>query len=198
MSWAALRWTCIAGILWISSSVISGFAQASLNRDEVLRWMSVGEKCEAPLIRIVTRDGNFEVYIESPEARAAIVSAAATMNHQPLDASRVMTALRDGYRIWVTYTDGSSRRVSVSRISLRTSRQPELQPIAVHDERLFVGIAPSHGLVEAVRARFPEFEFPDLPSRNFTVVLHTSAGLQQYAVTDNDGKRMMRVCNDPR
>src|SRR5215471_226576 len=80
----------------------SGAQTASLRTEEVAGWMATGQRCQAPLTRITTRDGNFEIFIESPDARAAIVAAAATMNHQPLDSSRVQTSLRDGYRIWAT------------------------------------------------------------------------------------------------
>jgi hypothetical protein len=117
------------------------------------------------------------------------------MNHQLLDASRVQTSLRDGYRIWATYTDGSRRNVSVSDITIQAIGGRELRSVGAREERLTLGIASSHGLLEDVRARFPEYMFPNVPAHDFYVVLHTSVGIQRYRVTPDDRARLMDVCN---
>lgn len=182
----------------ILMKAICGAAQtASLRAEEVAAWMATGQTCQAPLTRIATRDGNFEILIESPAARAAIVAAAATMNHQPLDAARVQTSLADGYRIWASYTDRSRRNVSINDITIQRTDKVELRSVGSRDERLALGIASSHGLIEAVRARFPEFIFANLPDRDFHVVLHTSVGVQRYRVTPSDRARLIGVCNGP-
>jgi hypothetical protein len=190
------RITLLAFVILMRAA--SGAAQsASLRQEEVAAWMATGQKCQAPLTRIATRDGNFEIFIEDPGARAAIVAAAATMNHQPLDAVRVRTSLRDGYRIWASYTDSSRRDVSVSDITIQATGTRELRPAASREERLALGIASSHGIIEAVRVRFPEFTFPTLPEHDFYVVLHTTVGIQRYHVTPTDRTRLMGVCNGP-
>jgi len=160
--------------------------------------MAVGEKCQAPLTKISTRDGNFDIFIEGPAARAAIVAAAAMMNHQLLDAARVQTSLAAGYRIWASYTDSSRRTISVDHITIQAKGQRELRSVASREERLTLGTAPSHGIIEAVRVRFPEFTFSHLPEQDFYVILHTSAGVQRYLVTQSDRTRLMGVCNAAR
>jgi hypothetical protein len=169
--------------------------EASLNRDEAAKWIAVGQRCEAPLIRIPSRDGSFEIYIESPAARAAVVAAAAMMNHQPIDARRVQTAIRAGYRVWASYTDLSPRTIRIEQMTVRSAQRPEIKPASIRDERLSLGIAPSHGIVEAVRVRFPEFEFLDLPHQDFWLVLRTNRGLQRYLVPQNRRLKLVRVCN---
>jgi len=190
------RITLLAVVILMKAT--GGAAQtASLRTEEVAAWMATGQTCRAPLTQIATRDGNFEIFIESPAARAAIVAAAATMNHQPLDAVRVQRSLADGYRIWTSYTDNSRRNVSVNDITIQSTDQRELRSVASRDERLTLGIASSHGIIEAIRARFPEFIFTNLPEHDFHVVLHTSVGVQRYRVTSSDRTRLMGVCNGP-
>src|SRR5438552_3217422 len=70
-------------------------AQPSLTPEETAGWIAVGQRCQAPVTRIPGRDGTFDIYIESPAARAAVVAATATMMHQSLEARGVKTALKD-------------------------------------------------------------------------------------------------------
>ena len=75
------------------------------------------------------------------------------------------------------------------------SRSGEISPVAEQDERLFLGTAPSHAIIEPLRARFPEFVFDRLPPDNFVVVVATSRGTQRFAVRQRDRAMSIRVCN---
>ena len=66
---------------------------SSLTLEDRATWMAVGQRCRAPVTRIPSRDGTFDIYIESRAARAAVVAATATMMHQSFEASGVKTAL---------------------------------------------------------------------------------------------------------
>jgi hypothetical protein len=114
-------------------------AQASLTREETARWLAVGQGCQAPLVRIPVQRGAFEIYIESPAARAAVVAATATMMHQSLEAAGVRTALENGYRAWVALTPSSPANVTIERITIRPRAGKMLQPAEVRRERLFIG-----------------------------------------------------------
>jgi len=170
-------------------------AQASLTPEETARWLAVGQGCRAPLVRIPAQRGAFEIYIESPAARAAVVGATATMMHQALDAAGVRTALQDGYRVWVAYTPSSPTNVTIERITIRPRGGKVLQPAKVRRERLFIGTVASHGIIEPLRARFQEFVFPEVPAGGLEVALHTNTGVERYRVTEQDRARLIRVCN---
>ncbi|HMJ84313.1 MAG TPA: hypothetical protein VK504_14135 [Vicinamibacterales bacterium] len=167
---------------------------SSLTQEETAYWLAVGQRCQAPLIRLPGR-GAFDIYIESPAARAAIVAATATMMHQSLDAPGVKTALQDGYRVWVAFTPSSPTNMAVRRITIRPRGGKVVQPVEVRRERLVVGTAPSHGIIETLRFRFQEFVFPTLPSGELEVVLDTNAGMQRYRVTAQARSLLIRVCN---
>ena len=54
---------------------------------------------------------------------------------------------------------------------------------------------PSHGIVESLRTRFPEFVFAALPPGDFQVLVQSSTGVQRYTVAARDREQIMRVCN---
>lgn len=164
---------------------------------EEARWIAVGQRCEAPIIRIPGRHRDFDVYVESPAARIALAAATAVLMHQPFDAARVRTAMHlPGFRIWVAPTiEGVGANVSVDRVTVRPANGVELAASAVRWRRLTLGIAGSHGIIEPLRVRFPEWVFSDLPEDRLQIVLHTNAGIQRYAVTRADWSTLIRVCN---
>ncbi len=45
--------------------------------------ITLGPSCQAPIVRIPADQHDFDVYVESPFARVALVTAAAQMMHQP-------------------------------------------------------------------------------------------------------------------
>lgn len=134
------------------------------------------------------------MYIESPFARAALVAATALVMHQPLDARGVKRAMQGGYRIWFARNPEAPLPRTVTRVSVR-SGAGEILPIAERDERLFLGTVPSHGIIEPLRARFPEYLFDRLPSGSFVVVVETSSGADQFRVTRKNRTELIRVCN---
>ena len=171
-------------------------AQQALTVEETASWMAVGQRCQAPVIRIPGRDGTFDIYIESPAARAAVVAATARMMHQSLEARGVKTALRDGYRIWASSTASTRSILTIDRISVRPRVGASIEATDVRRERLFLGTVASHGIIEPLRARFPEFVFRALPPGPLEVVLHMPAGVHRYRVTDEDRSRLINVCNE--
>ena len=70
--------------------------------------------------------------------------------------------------------------------------------MSVRDEKFYVGIAPSHGIVDPLRNRFPEFTFDSLPSDDFEIVANTNTGVLRYRVTAADRHLVMHVCNEGR
>lgn len=185
----------VAVLLVLAIHVSGSAAQESLTRDEIAAWMAVGQKCQAPIIRIPGRGGGFDIYIESPAGRAALVAATATMMHESLDAPGVRTAVQRGYRVWLATTGRRPQTVSIHQITIRARGRADLHPIRVRDELLALGTVPSHGIVEPLRVRSPEFVFSDLPRDDFFVVLHLSAGTERYRVASQDRSRVIRVCN---
>jgi len=185
----------VAFSIALTAAVDGAQPPSSLTREETARWLEVGQRCEAPIVRLPGRGGDFEIYIESPAGRAAVVAATATMMHQGLDTAAVRTALRDGYRVWVAYSPSSSSYLTIDRITIRGRGSEVLQPADVVREHLAVGKAPSHGIIEPIRWRYQEFVFPSLPPGDFDVILRTSAGVQRYHVNDRDRSRLIRVCN---
>jgi hypothetical protein len=169
-----------------------------LSQEEIARAIELGQRCTAPIVRIAaTRGEDFDVYIESPQARAALVVATAMLMHQPLDAAPVRRAMQEpGYRVWGDYVEGSLRTVTVGRIGLRPAAGSEIVAGDQRYERLFVGRAPSHGIIEPLRARFGEAVFDSLPSGDFDVLFHTTAGTERYHVSDKDRATLLHVCND--
>jgi hypothetical protein len=171
-------------------------AQQALSVEETATWMAVGQRCQAPVIRIPGRDGTFDIYIESPAARAAVVAATARMMHQSLEAMGVKSALKDGYRIWASSTARTLSILTIDRISVRSRGGARIEATDVRRERLFLGTVASHGIIEPLRARFPEYVFSALPPGPLEVVLHMPAGVQRYRVTDEDRSRLITVCNE--
>ena len=169
---------------------------SSLTLEETAAWMAVGRRCQAPVTRIPSRDGTFDIYIESPAARAAVVAATATMMHQSLEATGVKTALKDGYRIWASSSARTLSTLTIDRISVRPRGGASIEATDVRRERLFLGTVASHGIIEPLRARFPEFIFRTLPPGPLEVVLHMPLGVQRYRVTDEDRSRLIGVCNE--
>jgi hypothetical protein len=186
-----------SGIASVSGLVIGCVLSAQPSPEVEAKWIAVGQRCEAPIIRIPGRHGDFEVYVESPAARIALVAATATMMHQPMDAARVRTAMHlPGFRVWVApTTEGVASTLTIDRITVQPPTGAELAAAEVRWRRLALGIAPSHGIIEPLRARFPEFVFPDLPAGNLQIVLHTTAGVQRYTVTEPARSALIRVCN---
>jgi hypothetical protein len=150
-----------------------------LTSQELAQAIVLGQRCQAPIIRLSGSRADLDVYVKSPFAGIALVAAAARVAHQPLDAPGVKRAMRPGYRIWF-------------------ARKPEaLFPAAITHvtvKRLFLGTVPSHGIIEAL-ARFPEFVFDRLPPDTFVVVVGTSRRTRRFAVTRRDRMASIRVCN---
>jgi hypothetical protein len=165
-----------------------------LTPQQLTEAIAIGRQCQAPIIRESSARGDFEVYIESPFARAALVAATARVMSQPLDAPGVKKAIQGGYRIWFARTPMAPSPVTVTRVLVR-SPAGEIAPVARRDERLFLGTVPSHGIIEPLRARFPEYVFDQLPSGPFVVVAATNRGVERFRVTPHNRSALLRVCN---
>ncbi len=182
----------VAILVWLTTY---GDATQPLTTQELADAVAIGQRCQAPIIREPSDRGDFEMYIESPFARVALVAATALVMHQPLDAPGVKQAMQGGYRIWFARTPGAPFPATVTRVSV-PSPAGEIVPIAERDERLFLGTVPSHGIIEPLRARFPEYVFDRLPSGPFVVVVATSGGgAQRFRVTQKNRTALIRVCN---
>jgi hypothetical protein len=189
------QWRIVVFLSFLIGSGSSS-AQEALDEKEVHQAIAVGRTCHAPIIRVATRLGDFDVYVESPFARVALVAATALMMHQPLDARGVKRAMQPGYRIWLWHKRDSRRRISVSRLSVR-SGDDEILPVAERRATLFLGSVPSHGIIPPLRQRYPEFLFDSLPQADFEVVLHTKDGLQRYRINEEHRAKLIPVCNEP-
>src|SRR5947207_5562286 len=96
---------------------------------ELAQAIALGQGCQAPIIRLSSSRGDFEMFVESPFATAALVSATARMMHQPLDAPRVKQAMRPGYRVWTAIRRRTGILFSLSRrriaVGAPQARPPE-------------------------------------------------------------------------
>jgi hypothetical protein len=116
------------------------------------------------------------------------------MMHQPVDGSIVKGAIRPGYRIWFVPRAMAPVAAAITDVRVRSSGH-DIAPVAESDERFFVGTVPSHGIIEPLRARFPEYVFDRLPPGNFIIVADTSRGRKRFAVTERERASVLRVCN---
>ena len=159
--------------------------------------IALGRTCYAPIIRLQRPGTDFDVYVESPLARIALFSATAQQMHLPFDAAAAARHYTTTSRVWADYSAGGSRTIAVTGILVATSHPRSVsKPIAVKTEHFFLGRAASHGIIESLRFRAGESTFETLPSGDFMVVLETTAGRQEYRVTDTDRTKLLHVCND--
>ena len=174
----------------------TGLPETLTDADRV-QAIALGRTCQSPIVQVSREGGDFDVYIESPYARVALVAAAAQVMQQSIDAPGVRLAMKPGYRIWLHRTPRARIDYTVTQVYVR-SGDHDFSPVSESRDRFFLGTVPSHGMVEAVRSRIPEYSFDALPAGNFDVVVETSAGPQHYPVKQRDRQKLMRVCNDPR
>ena len=173
---------------------VIGRAAEPLTQTKMDDAMALGRQCQAPIVRVSS--GQFDVYVESPFARAALVVATAAINHRPLDAPGVMGAMISDYRVWAVYKDQADRTVSVTRIGVRPFGGAERAPTRTREwERLVLGVGGSHGIIEPLRLRSGEAIFDELPAGDFQIILHTTAGVHRHTVTATDRAARLRVCN---
>lgn len=162
---------------------------------EMAAAIAMGQRCEAPMLRLVDRRNSFDGYVEKPFARVALVAATARVMHANLDAAGTRRAMRPGYRIWFERKPNVPANVRIERLAVVDMSGRELRPADETNERLFLGTVPSHGIVETFRRRFPESVFDALPA-SFTVTLGTTHGIERYRVTNLDRAAAIRVCNE--
>lgn len=167
-----------------------------LTAQEQADAFALGQTCQAPIVRLPA-DDDFVIYIESPFARAALIAATARMMALSLTAAAVNRAMLPGYRVWIARTPSAPADLAVEAVRVRSGRQ-QLAPSSTKDVRFFVGRTASHGIIEPLRARFPEYTFDSLRPGPFDVVLNTNAGTRQYHVTDAARRKNLHVCNEPR
>jgi hypothetical protein len=189
------QWRFVIVLLFLIGWGSGAAAQEALDDKEVGHAIAVGRSCHAPIVRVTASVGDFDVYVESPFARVAVVAATALMMHERLDAPGVRRAMQPGYRIWLWHKRDSRRRISVSRLSVR-SHYGEVQPVAERRVTLFLGTVPSHGIIPPLRQRYPEFLFDSLPKGDFEIVLRTNEGLEHYRISEKDRTKLIPVCNE--
>jgi hypothetical protein len=195
MPMRAARYQCglsiaVLGLL-LARNASSG--QTVLTDAEQNRAIALGRSCRAPIIMVPAGQHDFNVYIESPFARIALVTAAAQLMNQPLEAVGVRGAMKPGYRIWLVRKRGARTDYILNTVRIR-SRGSDQLPAQVRADKFFLGKVPSHGIIDALRDRRPEFTFSDLPVDGFEVLVDTSAGVQRYQVTQRERDTMMSVC----
>jgi hypothetical protein len=117
--------------------------------------------------------------------------------HLPFDAAAAARHYTTTSRVWADYSAVGRRTIAVTGILVATSHPRSVsKPIAVKTEHFFLGRAASHGIIEGLRFRAGESTFETLPPGDFTVVLETTAGRQEYRVTETDRTKLLHVCNE--
>jgi hypothetical protein len=184
------------GVVAIFLIVITGVRAAGppLTADEFAQAVRIGQRCEAPIMRLSASGANFDAYVESPFARVALVAATARVMHQSLESPGVKQAMRPGYRVWFVPKRNGLLPTAVTRVGVRFAAG-EIAPVGQMDERLFLGTVASHGIIEPLRARFPEFLFERWPPDDFVVVVNTERGTKRFTATARQRSSLMRVCN---
>ena len=71
-------------------AVCSIGAQTALTEHEIADAIALGRTCRAPIVHFEARE--FDLFVESPSGRAALIAAAAVVNHLPLDSAGVRNA----------------------------------------------------------------------------------------------------------
>jgi hypothetical protein len=191
---------CQLALTIVCSSALAVGAQEILTETQLKEAIALGRACgDVPIVKVGTKGGDFNVFLEDPFARIALRAAAARQMHQPFDVSNVRgdVAALD-YRIWVQYILEGRRTVSVDRVVLQQidhkGRNTVIQPVRARPFQLTVGHLPAHGIMTEVRWRNWEWIFDRLPVGEFHVVLETSAGVQRYRVTSRDRAASMKIC----
>jgi hypothetical protein len=176
--------------------VLAAISIAASSTTRLQEAIAVGRSCYAPIVRLQKPASDFDVYVESPLARIALLAATAEQMRLPFDVPTAERQLTTTDRIWADYAVNGRRTISVDGIVVATSHPHSIvRPIAVKSPRLFLGRAPSHGIVESLRFRPGERTFERLPAGDLTVILRTSAGVQEYPLTEKDRTKLLRVCN---
>lgn len=170
-------------------------AQDVLSDGERASAIAMGRTCRAPILHITSAASDYDVYVESPFARVALVAATALQMHASLEATGVQRAMKPGYRIWAQLKPTTPVDQRLEEVWVRT-RTGDIHPVDVRNNRFFLGTVASHGIVEALRERLPEYTFDSLPPDDFAVIVATSHGRQRYAVRRADRQKLMRVCNE--
>ena len=117
------------------------------------------------------------------------------MNNASLDSPAMRNSSLPGYRVWVSTKPARSTKFVIETITLQAPGGAEIRPSSERRYRLFVGTVPSHGIIEPLRARFPQYEFASVPSGDYDVVVHTNSGVRRYRVTAAERAKVLNVCN---
>jgi hypothetical protein len=169
-------------------------------KEDLEAAIAVGRACKAPIIRIAAGHNTFDVFIESPLARIALLAATARQMHQPFDAAVAEQFVTDTYRVWVAYprSDYFHRNLTINRITLAPPGKKPVMPTEVRTHTFALGPVPAHGIIEALRFRSNESTFARLPDGPFSVMIGTNAGVERYQVSDTARTARLMVCNEPR
>jgi hypothetical protein len=169
-----------------------------LSTQQIAEAAALGQTCRAPILLLRKPHADVDVYLETPFARAALAAATARMMRVPLDSRAVRNAMNaEGVRVWASRRDDVAARTTISAIQFESNGRL-IAPVARRDVRLFVGLVASHGIIEPLRARFPEYTFDRMPAGIFDVVLDTNLGVQRYHVRPQVKAALLTVCNQPR
>jgi len=188
--------TMIRTLLLLVALTVSTWAQPALTDQQIADATVLGRRCQAPMVHFAERE--YDLYVESPLGHAALIVAAALMNHQPLDAPSVRNAMVPGYRIWAVRRFGVEPMPTITRITVKPRSGTELQATGERRDRLSMGTMPSHGIVDSLRTRLPQYEFSSLPPEDFDVLVHTEHGVRRYHVTSAKRTQLLQVCNERR
>ena len=179
--------------LSIALCIAGGVIPPQLTDAELADAVALGKRCKAPIVHFETPE--YDLYVESPFAHAALITAVAVVNHESVDAPGVRNAMTAPAAIWLTRKFGVAAMPTLDRIAVQPLHAVEIRATAERRERLFAGTLPSHGIVDNLRTRLPQYEFSDLPAGDYDVVVHLENGVRRHRVTASVRASAMDVCN---
>jgi len=164
-----------------------------LSDKETADAIALGRSCKAPIIHFDAPE--YDLYVETPFGHAALIAAVAVVNRESIDAPGIRRAMMAPAAIWLTRKLGGATMPTVDRIAVQPLRGAEIRASAERRDRLFAGSLPSHGIVDSLRTRLRQYEFPSLPSGDFDVVVHFDHGIRRYRVGHTERETVIAVCN---
>src|SRR5436190_1950634 len=100
--------------------IVGGVLQTRLTDRELADAIALGRTCKAPIIHFDAPE--YDLYVESSFAHAALIAAVAVVNHESVDAPGIRRAMTAPAAIWVVRKFGVEPMPTVERVTVQPLR----------------------------------------------------------------------------